>query len=476
MRRARVRSPRAGRSRRLGPASTDAPPGSSDGITTTTGAAPTAPPPRGSRRRPTATPRPRPSRRRAPSRPAPAPWTRRPGSVTTRSTRTDPTDRSRTTQTTTRSADALRGGGHDDAGVDGRHGRGGPVGLAGGQQGVGRLQDLGRLEGLGQLKASDSSSSADSSKSASSKAPDSKAASSKAPASKSVLVEALVLEVVGVLGVVGLEEVDVLLGQVAHVEGLGRLHRPGDHDVGRQRHQRDPQERHELERRLEDDLRLAVLERHGRVLGHLRPVVRGDLGHGGMVVTALGAGEPTRRRVSDRMAAPVRTTAGREVRAHRAWVPRHVRVTRSAQEHPHAAEIVRRCEALGITDIELLRGDRVTGVRGDDRPRDLRAGQGDARRRRQPRLRPQLAPDPAERRLAGRPGRGCPAHCQYCYLAGSLTGPPITRVYADLDAHPRQPRRLRRPRQRSPPTNAGAPHEGTTFEASCYTDPLGSST
>ena len=28
---------------------------------------------------------------------------------------------------------------------------------------------------------------------------------------------------------------------------------------------------------------------------------------------------------------------------------------------------------------------------------------------------------------------GCPAHCQYCYLAGSLSGPPVTRVYADLD-------------------------------------------
>jgi spore photoproduct lyase len=27
---------------------------------------------------------------------------------------------------------------------------------------------------------------------------------------------------------------------------------------------------------------------------------------------------------------------------------------------------------------------------------------------------------------------GCPAHCNYCYLAGSLKGPPITRVYANL--------------------------------------------
>ena len=67
---------------------------------------------------------------------------------------------------------------------------------------------------------------------------------------------------------------------------------------------------------------------------------------------------------------------------------------------------------------------------------------------------------------------GCPAHCSYCYLAGSLKGPPITRVYANLDeilaglpAHlgtgtvtSRSPARAQ---------------EGTTFEASCYTDPLG---
>ncbi len=68
--------------------------------------------------------------------------------------------------------------------------------------------------------------------------------------------------------------------------------------------------------------------------------------------------------------------------------------------------------------------------------------------------------------------QGCPAHCQYCYLAGSLSGPPITRAYANL---PEILEGLRpyagtgkvtsRSRERA--------HEGTTFEASCYTDPLG---
>jgi spore photoproduct lyase len=66
---------------------------------------------------------------------------------------------------------------------------------------------------------------------------------------------------------------------------------------------------------------------------------------------------------------------------------------------------------------------------------------------------------------------GCPAHCQYCYLAGSLAGPPITRVYANLDQilggigdHVGTGAVTSGTRARG--------HEGTTFEVSCYTDPL----
>ena len=46
-------------------------------------------------------------------------------------------------------------------------------------------------------------------------------------------------------------------------------------------------------------------------------------------------------------------------------------------------------------------------------------------------LKPQPIPPSADWRIDL--ARGCPAHCQYCYLAGSLGGPPITRVYANLD-------------------------------------------
>jgi spore photoproduct lyase len=66
---------------------------------------------------------------------------------------------------------------------------------------------------------------------------------------------------------------------------------------------------------------------------------------------------------------------------------------------------------------------------------------------------------------------GCPAHCSYCYLAGSLKGPPITRVYANLDEILGElPAYLGQGTITS--RNAARIAEGTTFEASCYTDPL----
>ena len=168
------------------------------------------------------------------------------------------------------------------------------------------------------------------------------------------------------------------------------------------------------------------------------------------------------------MSAPRTTRA----RTRRRWVPRHVRVTASAQEHPHAAEIVRRCEALGVDDIELLPGDRVTGLRG--------ATERETYARAKATLAVVVSP-PSARKLDPIPpsadwrvdlARGCPAHCQYCYLAGSLTGPPVTRVFADLptilgglDAYVGH--------GRVTSTDAARAGEGTTFEASCYTDPLG---
>jgi spore photoproduct lyase len=155
----------------------------------------------------------------------------------------------------------------------------------------------------------------------------------------------------------------------------------------------------------------------------------------------------------------------------RLWTPSRVLVTRSAAERPHGRRVLARLEAAGVSDIELLPGDRLPNLRGDgDRAAFTAAKQTLA----------VVVPPPSKRRLQPIPpsadwrfdlAEGCPAHCQYCYLAGSLSGPPITRVFADLDEVLGD---LDGYVGRGAITSGTAARggEGTTFEASCYTDPL----
>ena len=159
-------------------------------------------------------------------------------------------------------------------------------------------------------------------------------------------------------------------------------------------------------------------------------------------------------------------------RLHRRWVPKHVLVTAPAADLPHTADIVRRCEAAGVSDIRFLPSNRLTGLTGDsDRETYARAKATMAVVVAPPsQLKPQPIPPSADWRIDL--ARGCPAHCQYCYLAGSLAGPPVTRVYANLDdvlapiaTHAGSGSVTSGTRERG--------HEGTTFELSCYTDPLG---
>ncbi|GLP78309.1 spore photoproduct lyase [Mycobacterium antarcticum] len=153
------------------------------------------------------------------------------------------------------------------------------------------------------------------------------------------------------------------------------------------------------------------------------------------------------------------------------WKPARVLVTRSASELPHGAGIVARCEAAGVPEITVLPGDRLPPMRAQND----RAAYALAKRT----LAVVVAP-PSKRRLQPIPpsadwridlAEGCPGHCQYCYLAGSLSGPPITRVYANL---PEILAEMADHVGRGTITSVSDDRsgEGTTFEASCYTDPL----
>jgi spore photoproduct lyase len=139
-------------------------------------------------------------------------------------------------------------------------------------------------------------------------------------------------------------------------------------------------------------------------------------------------------------------------------------------DHPHGARIVERVEGLGL-EVERLTANRLTGVRGDDERQTYARAKATMAIVVSPPSRRKLQPISPSADWRFDLAEGCPAHCQYCYLAGSLSGPPVTRVYADVDEildglapYVGQGTITSRSTARR--------GEGTTFEASCYTDPL----
>lgn len=127
--------------------------------------------------------------------------------------------------------------------------------------------------------------------------------------------------------------------------------------------------------------------------------------------------------------------------------------------------MVERAAAAGA-EVVRLAADRLSGL--PDQYRDAKTTMAvvvaSASRRR-----PQPIPPSADWRFDL--AEGCPAHCQYCYLAGSLVGPPIIRAYANLpDILAELPPLLGKGTITS--RSEARRGEGTTFECSCYTDPL----
>jgi spore photoproduct lyase len=153
-------------------------------------------------------------------------------------------------------------------------------------------------------------------------------------------------------------------------------------------------------------------------------------------------------------------------RAHPLWKPKRLLITPSALSWPQGAAMAERAAALGA-EVVRLKADRLTGL--PDTYRDAKTTMAvvvasPSRRK------PQPIPPSADWRFDL--AEGCPAHCAYCYLAGSLAGPPIIRAYANLpEILAALPPVLGQGQVTS--RNAARAAEGTTFEGSCYTDPLG---
>jgi spore photoproduct lyase len=154
----------------------------------------------------------------------------------------------------------------------------------------------------------------------------------------------------------------------------------------------------------------------------------------------------------------------------RLWRPKRVLITRSARDWAHGREIAERVAALGI-GVEELPSDRLAYGFSEDPRRAYAEAKSTLAIVVAPASKLKLQPIAPSADWRVDLAEGCPAHCNYCYLAGSLKGPPVTKVYANLpEILAVLPDYLGKGKVTS--RSAARRHEGTTYEASCYTDPL----
>ncbi|WP_445638686.1 spore photoproduct lyase family protein [Nostoc sp. DSM 114161] len=141
-------------------------------------------------------------------------------------------------------------------------------------------------------------------------------------------------------------------------------------------------------------------------------------------------------------------------------MPQQVMFTPAALDEPWGQQILERVQSLNLPIIELPR-NRLTGLRGEDERKTYDIAKRTFAVVTAPPSQFKLSPIPPSADWQFHIAEGCPAHCQYCYLAGSLSGPPVIRTFANL------------PQILNNLSIFERPGQATTYEVSCYTDPLG---
>lgn len=140
-------------------------------------------------------------------------------------------------------------------------------------------------------------------------------------------------------------------------------------------------------------------------------------------------------------------------------MPRRVVFTPEALEEPFGQRILERVNQCDLP-VEIMKNNRVTGLRGETEKETYKIAKNTLAIVNAPPSAFKLRPIPPSADFQFHLAEGCPAHCQYCYLAGSLQGPPTIRVFANL------------PLILQNTNNYRVKNKVTSFEASCYTDPL----
>ena len=153
------------------------------------------------------------------------------------------------------------------------------------------------------------------------------------------------------------------------------------------------------------------------------------------------------------------------------WRPRRVFITPDALALPHGRAMLDRAASYGA-EVTRLTTNRLPSIPAGSEQRRYAFAKTTFAIVVSPPGQRKLQPIPPSADWQFHVAQGCPAHCQYCYLAGSLSGPPVTRAYANL---PEILEGLREYVGKGQVTSKSRNRwqEGTTFEASCYTDPLG---
>ncbi|MGF1513273.1 MAG: spore photoproduct lyase family protein [Elainellaceae cyanobacterium] len=141
-------------------------------------------------------------------------------------------------------------------------------------------------------------------------------------------------------------------------------------------------------------------------------------------------------------------------------MPEQVLFTPAALQDDWGQQILARVERLGLP-IKKLTQNRITGLRGRTEQETYSTAKQTLAVVVAPPGQFKLTPIPPSADWQFHLAQGCPAHCQYCYLAGSLQGPPVVRTYANL------------PQILDNLKHYESAEGETSFEVSCYTDPLG---